>query len=93
MLALKYPNVYLDTAILFSGTPTEAYRRVLIHQVGREVLEQSLRNKIIFGSNYPRVDIRRSVQGIRALDLTPSLQENLLWRNAQAVLNAPRREE
>ena len=86
MLAIKYPNVYLDTAILYSGTPGNAMQRVIGQQVGLEVVERSLANKILFGSNYPRVDIRRSVRGLQALDLAPRTKNAILDENARKIL-------
>lgn len=86
MLAVKYPNVYLDTAILYSGTPANAMQRVIGQQVGLEVVERSLAHKILFGSNYPRVDIRRSVQGLKSLDLAPRTQNAIMTGNAQRIL-------
>ncbi len=86
MLALKYPNVYLDTAVLYSGTPADAYRRVMSEQVGLEVIERSLSNKVLFGSNYPRVDMRRSVRGIQALGMSGALLDKITSENAQRVL-------
>jgi predicted TIM-barrel fold metal-dependent hydrolase len=86
MLAIKYPNVYLDTAILYSGTPGDAMQRIIGQQVGLEVVERSLANKILFGSNYPRVDIRRSVSGLQALDLAPRTKNAILDGNARKIL-------
>lgn len=86
MLAIKYPNVYLDTAILYSGTPENAIQRVIGQQVGLEVVERSLANKILFGTNYPRVDIRRSVRGLNALDLAPRTKNAILDGNARKIL-------
>jgi uncharacterized protein len=86
MLAVKYPNVYLDTAILYSGTPANAMQRVIGQQVGLEVVERSLANKILFGSNYPRVDIRRSVQGLKSLDLAPRTKNAIMGGNARKIL-------
>jgi predicted TIM-barrel fold metal-dependent hydrolase len=90
MLALKYPNVYLDTAILYSGTPSNAYQDVIGNKVGKLVLERSLREKVIFGSNYPRVDIRRSVHGINDLNLSPELCQNIFYDNACRILDTER---
>jgi predicted TIM-barrel fold metal-dependent hydrolase len=86
MLAVKYPNVYLDTAIMYSGTPQEALYHVLEEQVGLNVIESSLWNKIVFGSNYPRVDIRRSMRGIRSLGLKPGTLRSIVSENAQRLL-------
>ena len=86
MVAIKHPNVYLDTAILYSGTPSDAFHKVYADHIGLEVLERSLRNKIIFGSNYPRVDIRRSVKGIYDLNLSSALEKNIFNNNACRIL-------
>jgi uncharacterized protein len=86
MLAMKYPNVYLDTAILYSGTPGNAYRQVLAEQVGLNVIERSLFNKLLFGSDYPRVDIRRSVRGLHELGLSPDTEKAIMGGNAARLL-------
>jgi predicted TIM-barrel fold metal-dependent hydrolase len=86
LLALKYRNVYLDTAILYSGTPRDALARVLGRQVGVEVLEASLPRQVLFGSDYPRADIRRSVRGLEALGLSPGLKEAIGRGNAAELL-------
>jgi predicted TIM-barrel fold metal-dependent hydrolase len=86
MLALKYRNVHLDTSILYSGAPGWALRQVLERQVGLEVLERSLPQQVLFGSNYPRADIRRSVRGLEALPLSPALRERISEGNAAELL-------
>ena len=86
MVALKHPNVYLDTAILYSGTPSNAFYKVYADQIGIEVLERSLRDKVLFGSNYPRVDIRRSVKAIYDLHLSAVLEKNIFTNNACRLL-------
>ena len=86
LLALKYRSVHLDTAIVYSGTPRDALARVLAGQVGIEVLERSLPGQVLFGSGYPRTDIRRSVRGLDALDLSPGLREAIAGGNAAGLL-------
>jgi len=86
LLALKYRNVYLDTSIVYSGTPRDALRHVLERQIGIEVLERSLPHQVLFGSNYPRADIRRSVRGLDALPLSPALREAVARGNAARLL-------
>jgi hypothetical protein len=90
LLAIKYPNVFLDTAILFSGTPRDAMHHVIADQVGLDVVERSLFNKLVFGSNYPRVDMRRMVRGVRALGLSPATEQAILGGNAHRLLNSTR---
>lgn len=87
-LALKHQNVYLDTSIVYSGTPADALRHVLAGQIGLSVLERSLSRQVLFGSDYPRADIRRSVRGLRSLGLSPALEAAVLGGNALAVLPA-----
>jgi predicted TIM-barrel fold metal-dependent hydrolase len=86
LLALKYRNVHLDTSIVCSGTPRQALARVLAGLVGIEVLEASLPRQLLFGSNYPRADIRRSVRGLEALPLSPGLREAVTRGNAAELL-------
>jgi len=86
MLALKYRNLSLDTSIIFARTPAEALRQVLGGQVGIPVLEGSLPDQLVFGSNYPRQDIRRAVRGVKALSLSPALEQHLFRGNAARLL-------
>ncbi len=90
MLAIKYPNVFLDTAILYSGTPRDALTHVLAGQVGLDTVECSLYNKIVFGTNYPRVDIRRFVRGFHGLGLSPTTEQAILSGNASRILKLTR---
>ena len=86
MLAVKYPNIFLDTALLYSGTPKNTFQKILAEQIGIDVLERSLLNQIVFGSNYPRVDIRRSVRGIQALAISPLLVNSIFNVNPRLLL-------
>jgi predicted TIM-barrel fold metal-dependent hydrolase len=91
MLAVKYPNVYADTAILYSGTPRDTMKRCLSDHIGLDTIERSLATKIVFGTDYPRIDMRRCVRGMRALDLSASTQENIFHANALRLLGMERR--
>lgn len=86
LLALKYRNVYLDTSVVTSGIPADSLRQVLAERVGLEVLERSLPRQLLFGSNYPRADIRRTVRGLAALPFSPSLRGRLMGGNAEELL-------
>jgi predicted TIM-barrel fold metal-dependent hydrolase len=87
MLALKYPNAYVDTSITYSGTPSDALQHVLCQQIGCNVLERSLRNQILFGSNFPRAEsIKRVRHAISQLGLTPALEHRILQDNAAQLL-------
>ena len=86
MLALRYANVSLDTSVLFSGTPTESLRRALETSVGVETIDRSLSRQVVFGSNYPRVDPKRAMWAVRALGLSPKLEQRVTRDNAAALL-------
>jgi predicted TIM-barrel fold metal-dependent hydrolase len=87
MLALKFRNVYVDTSILFSGTPPESIRHVIEKVIGMETFDRSLHSQVLFGSNYPRVDPKRVVQGVKDLGFRPSLERKIFHDNAAQLLN------
>jgi predicted TIM-barrel fold metal-dependent hydrolase len=86
MLAVKFNNIFLDTSVLYSGTPGELLNHLIGAVLSKDLFERSLHYQIIFGSNYPRVDIRRSVAGINSLGFSKSLQEHLSYKNAMGLL-------
>lgn len=85
-LALKYPNVYLDTSCLYYDSPKEFYQFVFSKQIPTTVIERSLRNKIVFGSNYPRVEIKNMVHALKSLGLTEGCSNKILKENAERLL-------
>jgi hypothetical protein len=85
-LALKYPNVYLDTSCLYYDSPKEFYQFVFTRQLPITVIERSLRNRVLFGSNYPRVEIKYMVQALKSLPLTEGCLNKILRENAERLL-------
>jgi len=85
-LALKYPNVYLDTSCLYYDSPREFYEFVFTRQIPITVIERSLRNKVVFGSNYPRVEIKNMVRALKSLPLTAGCLNKILRENAETLL-------
>lgn len=85
-LALKYPNVYLDTSCLYYDSPKEFYQFVFSKQIPTTVIERSLRNKIVFGSNYPRVEIKNMVHALKSLELTEGCLNRIMRENAERLL-------
>ena len=85
-LALKYPNVYLDTSCLYYDGPKEFFQFVFSKQIPTTVIERSLRNRVVFGSNYPRVEIKNMVHALRSLALTESCLNKILGENAERLL-------
>lgn len=85
-LAIKYPNVFLDTAILFSGRPESSVAAIFAGQYGLEVVEASLRERIVFASDYPRVDPKRVARAVRMLGLRPITEKMIFGENARTLL-------
>jgi uncharacterized protein len=85
-LALKYPNVYLDTSCLYYDGPREFFQFVFSKQIPTTVIERSLRNKVVFGSNYPRVEIKNMVHALKTLALTEGCLNKILKENAEGLL-------
>jgi len=89
-LALKYPNVFLDTSALYYDSPRQFFQFVFTQQVPATVIERSLRNQVIFGSNYPRVEIKNMVHALKSLPLTEGCLQKILRDNAERVLGETR---
>lgn len=87
MLGIKYKNVFLETSILFSGTPSDSVRQVLAEQIGIANLYRSLSEQIVFGSNTPRVDPKRLVWAIEDLELDKKLEKKIFYKNAARLLS------
>lgn len=85
-LALKYPNVYLDTSALYFDNPRDFLRFAMTHQLPLTVFERSLRRQLVFGSNYPRVEIKNMAAAIDSLGFSEECL-NLIFRiNADTLL-------
>ena len=85
-LALKCPNVYLDTSCLYYDSPKEFFQFVFTRQIPATVIERSLRNQVVFGSNYPRVEIKNMVHALKSLPLTEGCLNKILRTNAEKLL-------
>ncbi|MGQ9457263.1 MAG: amidohydrolase family protein [Anaerolineae bacterium] len=86
-LALKYPNLYLDTSALFFDNPRDFLAFAMGQQVPLTVWERSLRHQLVFGSNYPRVEIKNMAAAVRSLGLSPGCLELVFRRNAAGLLH------
>lgn len=85
-LALKYPNVYLDTSALYFDNPRDFIRYAMAQQVPLTVWERSLRKQLLFGSNYPRVEIKNMAAAIRSLGLSEDCLHLVFEGNARRLL-------
>jgi predicted TIM-barrel fold metal-dependent hydrolase len=91
-LALKYPNVFLDTSCLYYDGPKEFFQFVFSKQIPTAVIERSLRNQVVFGSNYPRVEIKNMVHAVKSLALTEGCLKKIFRENAERLLGIAKSE-
>jgi len=89
-LALKYPNVFLDTSCLYYDGPSEFFQFVFSRQIPTTLIERSLRNQVVFGSNYPRVEIKNMVKALKSLALTEGCLDRIFSTNAERLLGIQR---
>ena len=84
-LALKYSNVYSRYSCLYYDSPTEFFQFLFRQQMPITLMERSLRNQIVFGSNYPRVEIKNMVKAAQITPTNGDCLEKILRTNAEPV--------
>jgi len=89
-LALKYPNLHLDTSALYFDNPRDFLRYAMTHVVPLTVFERSLRRQILFGSNYPRVEIKNMAAAVRGLGFSDECLDLVFRENADRLLGGRR---
>ena len=89
-LALKYPNLHLDTSALYFDNPRDFLRYAMTHVVPLTVFERSLRRQILFGSNYPRVEIKNMAAAVRGLGFSDECLDLVFRQNADRLLGGRR---
>ena len=82
MLMLKYRNVYADTAFLYFDTAPEFYHKVFEVDMGPHWIDRSFRHQIMFGSDDPRLEMRRMKKAIEAMDIRESTKDLIFGQNA-----------
>ncbi|MGQ9552981.1 MAG: amidohydrolase family protein [Anaerolineae bacterium] len=86
MLLLKYDNIFADTSCLYFDAPWEFLRHVFTERLPLTLLERSLRTKVVFGSDYPRVEIKNMVRAVSELGLSDGALEMIFNKNARYLL-------
>jgi predicted TIM-barrel fold metal-dependent hydrolase len=86
-LLMKYPNLYTDTACLYADTPMEFVNFTLSGQIPTTWIERTLRNQVMFGSNYPRIETVKMVEAIRSLGFSLGATRLIFEENALKFIN------
>jgi predicted TIM-barrel fold metal-dependent hydrolase len=85
-LALKYPNLFVDTAALYFDNPDDFIADLFVHRLSLTLIERSLRHQVVFGSNYPRVEIKNMARAVRRAGLSEPTLRLLFHDNGLRVL-------
>ncbi|MEM2739554.1 MAG: amidohydrolase family protein [Candidatus Bathyarchaeia archaeon] len=85
-LALRYENVYLDTADTFTGTPKDHLGRIFVETLGIRFVEAFLKDKVLFGSNHPRMESGKMIEAIQSLPIDSEVKEAISGLNALRIL-------
>ena len=84
-VAIRNPNVYVDTAGTFAGTPRESIRQIT-SSVPVRVLENALVDRLMFGSDYPRIEINKMFEAVSELPLRKEAATAIFQTNALRFL-------
>ena len=86
MLMLKYSNVYADTAMLYFDSPKQFFHTTFNQQLGEYWIDRMLMDKVMFGSNYPRIEQKRMLDAIDVLTLRPENKAKVVGENAMRFI-------
>lgn len=85
-LLIKYANIYTNTAMMYMDSPGELFEKVFHQDLGRYWLEHNFADKVMFGSDSPRIRPVRSKRGLDALAMEESTRRKIYYDNAVRFL-------
>lgn len=86
IVSMRNENVYLDISNTFTGTCFEHLKYLLTEAIPKRVTERFLSEKIVFGSDYPRIEIPKMVSAIKKLKINDEVKEKILYKNSLKIL-------
>ena len=86
-MLLKYPNVYCDTAGHAMDSPKEFLKYEFSQQIPITAVERSLKDKILFGSDYPRLYIKKMADSVKSIGFSEECLELIFKKNAEKILH------
>lgn len=84
-LLLKYPNLYANTALMNFDGPYQLFAKVFKQDMGEYWLDHNLADKVMFGSDSPRIRPVRSKRGMDSVEMLPETREKIYWKNAMLL--------
>lgn len=85
-LLIKYPNLYANTAVMCMDSPRLLFEKIFYQDMGRYWLDHNLADKIMFGSDSPRIRPVRCKRGLDSLEMEPETRYKLYYANAAQFL-------
>jgi len=86
IVAMRNENVYLDVSNTFTGTCFEHMKYLLTEAIPKRVTERFLGEKIVFGSDYPRIEVPKMVLAIKNLNINEEIKTKILYENSLKIL-------
>lgn len=84
-VVVRNSNIYLDTAGTYVGTPTEHVRQ-LAATLSPRVIENVLGERLMFGSDYPRIEMNKMFDAVSTLPIRRDALTAILGENALSFL-------
>lgn len=88
-LIYKNPNVYADISGLVLGDVAEGFEEWLKGQVKEIIGFAGDPDKLLYGTDWPIVNMGPYLKMIRTLDLDEADREKILWKNTARVFKLP----
>lgn len=85
-LMIKYPNLYADTSLLYFDSPVEFFKHSFGCHLSNSWIDRTLRDQVMFGSNYPRIEQARMSHALKSLNLRESTLDLVFGQNALKFL-------
>jgi hypothetical protein len=84
-VAIRNPNIYLDTAGTYAGTPGEHVSQIT-STLSSRLIENVLGERLMFGSDYPRIEMNKMFDAVAALPVRRDTLAAILGGNTLAFL-------
>jgi predicted TIM-barrel fold metal-dependent hydrolase len=85
-VTIRNPNVYLDTAGTYAGSPLEHFRQIT-STLSSRLIENSIGDRLLFGSDYPRIEINKMFDALNTLPVRQETLTSILGENAIRYLD------
>ncbi|KPV63423.1 MAG: Amidohydrolase [Candidatus Bathyarchaeota archaeon BA2] len=86
VLAMRHPNVYLDIANTYTGTPSEHLSLILTEMMPKRIVERFLADKLLFGSDFPYIELHKMAESVKKLPIADEVKLQILETNASKLL-------